>query len=401
MLPPSFWLSIACVALANGCTGTPRGPGGPVAAPSPTASATAPAPASVAGPAATPRGGVTGAESPDGEPPPAAPGDAPSGAVPPREPMAALLNGLASSGTGAGCPLGDERAQLAEDPGQGNFPTPACQRLAQELARHRPPIELCGEDASGAAWAVVKTRREDARTGGCTGTWRIVRVDRAGRRASSTPEAYVGRPLGAGHVNGPPTCFGFRDLDGDGVIDAHALHREGLTDSYEEWRVRLWTVKGGAVVPYRSYRVLPAFTAGDVDDDGRLDLLVNPYARTAREPVFYFGEYPHHSALGWALLAHATTDGEFSQTDEVARRFARALCPSPPAELAADDRGWVPALHCARLWGASAAQLVAMVERVCARTDLPESTAKYTCESAHEFARVIGSQQLPLTLYGE
>jgi hypothetical protein len=339
--------------------------------------------------------------APNGEPPLGSRSDAPPpvpAAV--RDPIAELLAGdLQVSGQGVGCPLGEEWRQRADDPNQGDFPTPSCRALARQLATGGTPIEICAEDPNGAAWAVVATRRDDEDAGRYSGTWRIVRIDRAGHRWSTAPEAYSGWMYGSALVNGAPTCFGFRDLDGNGVVEALALHHEGIANSFQEWRIRLWTGRGNAIVPYRSWSALPAFTAWDVDQDGRLDLLINPYARSPREPIFYFSEYPHHSAVGWSLLAHATADGGFSTTDDVARRYARALCPAPPSEeLPADDGEWVPRLHCALLWGASESSLLASVRRACAREHLPESIAKHTCSSVSDLVKAMSSRRLPLTL---
>jgi hypothetical protein len=110
---------------------------------------------------------------------------------------------------------------------------------------------------------------------------------------------------------------------------------------------RIFALKQGKAEVYGPSAEIPIKAVRDVDGDGRPDILT-----FGLEANFFTTD---GSPL---LLAHATADGTFSMTDDVAREHGLRVCPSRPKKVVVfsspgklDRRATVHAAVCARLWG--------------------------------------------------
>lgn len=168
-----------------------------------------------------------------------------------------------------------------------------------------------------------------------------------------------------------PVAF---DFDGDGedevIVAGTRWDAGGASTPFG----RVWTFKGERI---ELYAPAPAFGAvEDVDDDDRPDLLTHgAYFAVVSSSC----SGVERSVSGPMLVAHARPDGGFTTNDAVAVAFAKRRCPSRPTFLVASsaegggagvDAGGpygdsVERLVCARLWGASEADLTARVAREC------------------------------------
>jgi hypothetical protein len=176
-----------------------------------------------------------------------------------------------------------------------------------------------------------------------------------------------------------PTAPTFIDFDGDGEPEAIVVVETTETSesgrSFSVRRGRVWTAGTAGIELYAPARNFALEAVEDVDHDGHPDLISRgPYAAFARLAC---GDEEPYPVSGPPLLAHGVSRGEFSWSDAAASDFARKGCPSlpdpvlvagkknapkGPVDFAASARN----LACARLWGATAAQLTAAVARRCA-----------------------------------
>jgi len=157
------------------------------------------------------------------------------------------------------------------------------------------------------------------------------------------------------------------DYDGDGTPEiAMWEHRSSI--EYARSTGSLWTVRDGAVVPYHRAGSINIEDVEDVDGDGRPDLLtIRPYNPDPAPKCEGIDRKPSPIV---PFLAHSIADGSFSMTDDVATKFAMDQCPSQPSDLkmgavAGDEP--LRTIRCARLWGATAADVAAMIHRTCTR----------------------------------
>jgi len=148
------------------------------------------------------------------------------------------------------------------------------------------------------------------------------------------------------------------DWDGDGVSEAAVRFQVSEHEGDGASAVRLFRVRGGAVVPYApAAPVGPIAGVRDVDGDGRPDLLLpSPW-----HVVEHCGPGDNEIA-GPDLLAHALPDGTFSTDDAVARGHVARRCEEALREGArdmGDSHRDLLAVACARRAGASAEATVA------------------------------------------
>ncbi|MFT3771807.1 MAG: VCBS repeat-containing protein [Minicystis sp.] len=210
--------------------------------------------------------------------------------------------------------------------------------------------------AGSGAWALRLDRWKNTRQFADVETWggayTVVHLDAAGHEVASQPAWVVGSEV-SGSEMFEPVQF---DFDGDGQPEVFVRQSDKEHEGPFTWRAKLYTFRGGKVVEYpglpRTYVDLE-----DADKDGRPDVIYHPYESTRTHPGSAFD----FTSEGPALLAHARPDGTFSTTDDAARAFARRDCPAR-TRPGRDDLE--PEL-CARLWGASETEALAMLGALC------------------------------------
>ena len=161
------------------------------------------------------------------------------------------------------------------------------------------------------------------------------------------------------------------DWDGDGD-DEVVLAVESEGHEMGDRQARVFTFKGGRVVPYAPAESADVTEVRDVDGDGRPDLFTTgPYLDT--DGNLPTGFRTVHLAAG-LFLAHALSDGSFSYSDAVAAAHARRWCPATPVLDFHPDADFLEEAHrqtvvravlCARLRGRSATDVAAAIEREC------------------------------------
>lgn len=149
------------------------------------------------------------------------------------------------------------------------------------------------------------------------------------------------------------------DYDGDGEDELLVMGHDQTNEGPKDPIGQIVTFKSGAVSLYGPAGTLPFFRVGDVDKDGRPDLVAyGPYrsrvpARCNGTPIV---------ASGPSLLMHSKSDGTFSWNDTEAVAFDKTACDKPGFVVARDDEKRVDDeqtfvnLACARLWGMTEAQ---------------------------------------------
>jgi hypothetical protein len=309
-----------------------------------------------------------------------------------------------SVGLGAGCrrPSASDEPTVPPPP-----PAPAfCEAIAKEneaALKALPPgaaatdlqtalrgALTCTATPAG-GWAVVVS--ELANEGGeLWGRWTLVHAAQS-VRATFTPDTTA--TFGGGgpeqqarrknlewsttrHV--VPTAPSFFDLDGDGEPEAIVVVETTETGesgrSFSVRRGRVWTARPAGIELFAPARNFAIEDVRDVDHDGHPDLISRgPYAAFAKLTCGSEEPYP---VSGPPLLAHGVANGEFSWSDAAASDFARKDCPSLPNPVLVVEKKHAPKgsvdfaasarnLACARLWGATSAQLTAEVAKRCAR----------------------------------
>jgi hypothetical protein len=108
----------------------------------------------------------------------------------------------------------------------------------------------------------------------------------------------------------------------------------------------------------------------DADGDGRPDFVTNSYFSVPGRCAYSFGYAA--DILGVPLLVHSLPGGNFSMSDEVARRWAKRECPAAPTapQSAADA-------SCARLWGHSADDIARNMPDASEVCELPDDVRAF------------------------
>lgn len=183
------------------------------------------------------------------------------------------------------------------------------------------------------------------------------------------------------------------DFDGDG--EEELILVEGAPT--------IWTSQGGKVSPYSPSKGLSFVRLVDADGDKRPDLLLaNPYDASA--DLLRCGKWGGHPVLGFfvetSLIAHALPDGTFTTDDALTQRLAKTLCPSRPSPIVMRnggkfDHGWIrDNVVCARLWGASADEVVSELERDCKWPAEEECTALFDARDNGITDTCVGHEEL-------
>ncbi len=267
----------------------------------------------------------------------------------------------------------------------------------------RKPPELCVPTAR-ATWALVVERAilrrpwagmgcarpNDAACEGIGFTLALVHVDAAGKETSVLPLKALhetwkldGGTFIANATMAPMwgsvalTVLGAFDYDGD---DDPEILLEGVAaeEGPDPRTFEAWTFRGGKIVAYAPLAGADVREVKDLDGDGRPDVLgAGPYARVDAESAIG-GRYPVAPSF---FAMHALPSGAFSRTDAVARAFSMSKCPAQPTlELGGSplptqfDEDVAHIVVCAKLWGATAADVAAAWKKVCGGVDASGGT---------------------------
>ena len=158
------------------------------------------------------------------------------------------------------------------------------------------------------------------------------------------------------------------DYDGDDDPEI-VLEGNAADEGPDRHATEAWTFHDGKIIPYAPLARVDILRVEDLDADGRPDLIgPGPYSRV--EAMSGIGvSYPIAPPI---LALHSLPGGTFSPSDTVARAFGRTHCPSKPA-LDFDERLFpeavAEAVICARIWGATAADIRAAWEKICSGAD--------------------------------
>jgi len=181
----------------------------------------------------------------------------------------------------------------------------------------------------------------------------FVHVGEDGATHRWVPDALSGQtPFNVVHLANAPVSLAIAevfDWDGDGAVDLAWRHTKGdvLPDvdrgllRVAEGRARLWTPIGDA----------PIDDVRDADEDGRPDLLtVGPFSFRGEEPATL------------RQLHRSLPAGGFTTSDDAVLAWYKKVCGGARVELASAPRSdamgdVIDHAACARLWGASAAEV--------------------------------------------
>ena len=218
------------------------------------------------------------------------------------------------------------------------------------------PVPPAGSGAWALRLAAWKKTGDWAGVETWQGGYTVVRIDATRREVKSQPPWAVEQGINYSTLSEPLRV----DVDGDGQPELFVRQRDKEHEGASEERARLYTFREGKVVEYpglpRTYAAME-----DADGDGRLDVSYHPYASSRVHPGSGFD----FTSEGPALLAHALPDGTFSTTDAAAQAFARKDCPTPRGSTADAGTSDVDPELCARLWGASEAEALALLRSLC------------------------------------
>jgi hypothetical protein len=231
--------------------------------------------------------------------------------------------------------------------------------------------------AKGGTWSLVPTTlsvpAETVSRGDRIGTLTIFHTTPAGIQTSVVPELVPG-PSGnytcvLGDVCGElsePLVF---DFDGDGsdefVVYGHGHRHEGESFSFGG----VWSIRGGAVVPYAPLVGVRFEDVRDVNGDGRPDFLVHGgFDAVVESPCSGF----NYRLTGPLFVLSAQVDGSFAGKDTASRDHAYKSCPAAPKKLVVhneakivDEEATALNLVCARVWGRDPRDLRRELKRSC------------------------------------
>lgn len=146
------------------------------------------------------------------------------------------------------------------------------------------------------------------------------------------------------------------DFDGDGTTEAFAYFEDHYWEDTSRRRVLLG-LADGTVAPLASAHDIDISEVIDFDGDGRPDLVSIARYWSGSD----CGDDPPRVGTP-PVLFHSLPSGQFSANDDVAAAFLRRACPRAPTRLLGSD--WPcgeqearPRIACARVWGASAADV--------------------------------------------
>lgn len=266
-----------------------------------------------------------------------------------------------------------------------------CRRLRSHYPKRDDTEVTCFEGASSAqgVWALVVNSPASA-VG--YSKWHLAYVDIKGQvsRSRSSAGSPGGDPAIAGNdASTVPQVVGVVDYDADG--SAELLTKvTGASDAAGSTfnRLSVWTVRNASVVSFGSTGEHHFIDLLDADDDGRPELLEDPYGVVVGSPLGW-----RRAQRPWSQLVQVAPSGALVVDGEQSRVFALNLCPQGDTLL-----DWLPKVepecvagyvHCATLWNLPIDAIETAIDRLCSRDD----TSKSWCEaSRHGWTRIANTK---------
>lgn len=232
--------------------------------------------------------------------------------------------------------------------------------------------------------------------------WELVHVGAHGEttRFHSEDPTFTAGVGGGGY--GPQRFWSF-DFEDDGEPEiVFTSHFEGVEKGDSNW-VLAFRYDHGAIAPYQP--VAGWTDLRDVDKDGRPDAVVDHQA----EDQGGCGIYESSDLSAPTLVAHGVHGG-FSTTDAFAKATALRACPAKPAaiiKVSADhtiaESDTATNVICARVWGASAGEVVHAIEAGCNPMTCADTEQRPTLpgECFHLQTLISWAKQAPIVTLGD
>lgn len=170
----------------------------------------------------------------------------------------------------------------------------------------------------------------------------------------------------AGVMPGAATPVAVFDLDADGrseVVTVVRAFADAGASAY--YTVEVWSAGKKAVEPLPAVAGHQLIDVRDVNEDGRPEFLEDPYRVQVGSRLSAMQE----AQIEWSSLLEITGRTTTKSDGEMARTFAREICPSGEGILSflADvpESCVAHVVHCAAVWGVPAAETQAALERYC------------------------------------
>ncbi|MFO0560861.1 MAG: VCBS repeat-containing protein [Polyangiales bacterium] len=245
-------------------------------------------------------------------------------------------------------------------------------------------------------WAIVlnELRVDPQSEGTFNGSWAIVHVDAAGHEVS-VPHNDSWQDMARPEL----TTFALFDYDGDGEQELVWSVHTNVSEGADGHAGGVMTFKQGAISALQGTAEIAPYAAEDVDNDGRLDLMVRaPYVGDGDDSPSGFT----YTMQGPALVLHSLANGTFSRDDAVAQQYARRACAARVATVfpASGEFEATVAVACARLWGVGASAVRGAISRRCqtvAESESGRQTRHVSCGDVRVLNRWADAPA-PLTL---
>jgi len=227
-----------------------------------------------------------------------------------------------------------------------------CQKLASDQ-REKGAELACFSTTEGALWVIS---RRGPQAEGDYASWHLVYQPLKGAafrtRAVAAAIAPGDDPAIAGNdITGPPIAVAVADLDGDGRSELLTTSSTPTDVSgHVAETIEVWSTDKRGIVSFPAAQGHALIDLTDIDDDGHLELLEDPYGATFGSSYGWQRAQP-----GWSLLLELDAKGQLSDAGPRSQQWARQLCPTADELLE-----WLPKqdpsclaqyAHCARLWG--------------------------------------------------
>lgn len=272
-----------------------------------------------------------------------------------------------------------------------------CEALEKRARPRDPESFQCYTRAGGApqgVWSFVEEHPNPTRP---EHYWRLAYAAPGAKIVVATAKRVFGNvdvpAVEGGELPARAELRAITDFDRDGAPEVVVRSGRPLDSSgTPEWTYEVWTLKGAGIVPYAPAAKLKTVWLEDVDSDGIPELVVDPHDIQLGNSMYWSG-----AKRDWSLVAHAKPDGTFSLDDDVAKKYARSLCPARPSlrkALAGGPLCFAGVAHCARLWSVDSSEIIAAFEAACREA----GSENQLCELNQNAWAKVASAKPPLAL---